>query len=328
MGNWHCVPSSCARVVYREYLPSMVRWRYPGEPWQEIEGDNYSTKIVEDLSGSKSYCLLVRHLTSTNPDSWGNESKVCGWYFNGIQSWRLVPRHIRVFYYPPDNKHYDFSYDSSTGFYGSDYFFEVVSQGQTILNFISRGDTSMWITGITANTPAQKTTACIFTVTKNGQTVHTETRAVCPEVEKLPCRLSNEFKERKIDKFAFTERIEVRNQSINSVFVGPTNLPFIDTKSLPVECLNIYNTYTLAPPELSEYVPLPGVINPYNFIQQICSAPGCPPPEYTVICDCDCEECPSGTCAVNCDGHICCYDTETGISVKSIAVENYCGGTP
>ena len=39
----------------------------------------------------------------------------------------------------------------------------------------------MWITGITANTPAQKTTACIFTVTKKwSKTVHTETRAVCP----------------------------------------------------------------------------------------------------------------------------------------------------
>ena len=41
MGNWHCIPSSCATVSYCEYLSPVVRWRYPGEEWQEIEGDDY-----------------------------------------------------------------------------------------------------------------------------------------------------------------------------------------------------------------------------------------------------------------------------------------------
>ena len=82
-----------------------------------------------------------------------------------------------------------------------------------------------------------------------------------------------------------------------------------------------------APPFLQETVPLPGAVNPYVFIAQISSAPNCPPPEYTVICDCAmCESCPDGTCPVECNGHICCYDTTTGVAVKEIPIDEYCGG--
>ncbi len=137
--------------------------------------------------------------------------------------------------------------------------------------------------------------------------------------------MSDEVKRFTIDKVPYTERIEVRDQSIDTVFVQPGNIPFIETTALPEECLNVYNTYTLAPPVLSEFVPIPGVINPYNFIRQICSAPGCPPPEYQVLCDsCDCENCPPGTRAVTCNGVVCCYGSD-GTSVKSIALADYCG---
>ena len=92
---------------------------------------------------------------------------------------------------------------------------------------------------------------------------------------------------------------------------------------MPKECLDIYITVTTVPTDLNDFIPTPGVINPYNFIAQICSVPGCPPPEYQVICNCDCESCPDGTCAVECDGQICCYDTD-GIAIKSIAIDDYC----
>lgn len=52
MGNFHCIPSSCARVVWREYLPPTIRWRYPGEDWQEIEGDDHS---IDDQSPQFDY---------------------------------------------------------------------------------------------------------------------------------------------------------------------------------------------------------------------------------------------------------------------------------
>lgn len=48
MGNFHCIPSSCAEVNYREYEASKIRWRYGNEPWQQIIGaDDYSTKIIK-----------------------------------------------------------------------------------------------------------------------------------------------------------------------------------------------------------------------------------------------------------------------------------------
>ncbi len=47
MGLFHCIESSCARVEYQEYLPPVVRWRYPGEEWQEIEADDYSIETIE-----------------------------------------------------------------------------------------------------------------------------------------------------------------------------------------------------------------------------------------------------------------------------------------
>ena len=55
MGNWHCIPSSCAEVVYQEYLPPVVRWRYPDEDWQEIKADNFT------LSQDKGKCPTKYH---------------------------------------------------------------------------------------------------------------------------------------------------------------------------------------------------------------------------------------------------------------------------
>jgi hypothetical protein len=167
---------------------------------------------------------------------------------------------------------------------------------------------------------------CTLKIYKNQQIVYEETRDICPEVEELPCRLSDEIKEIKIEKAAYLERIEVRNQTINVGYAQSPliEVPFLEIDSLPENCLNIYKTYTLAPPFLNDYVPLPGIFNPYEYIAQICSSPDCPPPEYQVICDCDCIECPQGTCAVECEGQICCYDPTTGKAIAQIPIEEYC----
>ncbi len=42
MSIFNCIPNGCGRVLWQEYLPSVVRWRYPDGEWNEIEGDNYS----------------------------------------------------------------------------------------------------------------------------------------------------------------------------------------------------------------------------------------------------------------------------------------------
>ncbi len=310
-GGWwyqdHC-------LLIKTYKSPLVRWQYPGEAWQEIEGDDYSTKTVEDLSGSKSYHLLIRQLKTTDHDSWDAERRAYPSFFNGIQSWRLVARHIRVDYYPPNNKHYDFFYDSSTGYYGSDYF--IVSQGQTSLKFIARGFTSLWITGISAVNAAQRVTACAFTVTKNGQTVYTETRAVCPEIEKLPCQAQP------------IEKLEFQTSPLG--YIATSNKSFSQdgqtTVDIPAGCVDVYNVIPSVPiggtiRDGSSGVPI------WSFKGQFCSSIGCPEPEILHLdglCD-PCQSCPSNTCAVECNGQICCYGTD-GKAVKTIALNNYCGG--
>jgi hypothetical protein len=67
MGNWHCVPSSCAEVVYQEYLPPVVRWRYPGENWQEIEADDYSLAQIQQPCPGQPHELNYGRQNVLNP---------------------------------------------------------------------------------------------------------------------------------------------------------------------------------------------------------------------------------------------------------------------
>ncbi|WP_157867321.1 hypothetical protein [Gloeothece citriformis] len=49
----------------------------------------------------------------------------------------------------------------------------------------------------------------------------------------------------------------------------------------------------------------------------------CPLPEFNVECI-PCKRCPEGSCAVTCEGTVCCYDESTGELVDSFSVEDYC----
>lgn len=322
MGNFHCIPSSCAKVVYREYLAPAIRWRYPGEDWNEIEADDYQ------LEQSKYQCPIFYNLRvqrlADNGQPIGNSYLTSPTVQGALGQMRLTDfgNFVRDLY-PND---FPFRYLRARG---RSFFRLEVKQGSSFVSLGLNNESSRGIDLIgfeTVGGQPDNCGDCTFTITSNGNTVYTETRSDCPEVEKLDCRLSDTPKIIAIDKLPYLQRIEVRNQLVNVIYVPPLNAPFLDINSLQHECLNIYNTITTAPPFLSDFVPLPGVINPYQFIAQICSADGCPPPEYQVICDCNCEECPDDTCAVNCDGHICCYDTTTGISIKQIAIADYCGG--
>ena len=55
MGFFHCIESGCARVEYQEYLPPVIRWRYPEEEWQEIEADDYTIETIETELDPNSY---------------------------------------------------------------------------------------------------------------------------------------------------------------------------------------------------------------------------------------------------------------------------------
>ncbi|MEO0835979.1 MAG: hypothetical protein AAFY16_08330 [Cyanobacteria bacterium J06642_3] len=362
MGNFHCIPSSCARVVWREYLPPVIRWRYPDEDWQEIEANNYEIKEYTErfnYTPRKAYrihCKMrVAHRVPPNEPPYDKHPTK---YYADQE---LELRTINAFNAPITNYQPNFdlgslrldvTYTGSKGGNSKGDFctpvtgifaiYHIGSDGRNSAPQISgkhiNAATVNWNVGLYDWRLVEATeyspkpcleiveVGCHFSIYKNDIRVYHRVDKNCPEVEQLPCRLSEFSKEIEIKKEAYFQRIEVRDQSIDVVYLSPLEAPFIDVNPLPNECLNIYNTYTLAPPILSNFVPLPGVINPYIFIKQICSADGCPPPEYEVICDCDCQDCPDGTCATRCADHICCYDTSTGQAVLEIPLDKYCGG--
>lgn len=305
MGNFHCIPSNCGTVTYREYLPPVVRWRYPGEEWQEIQGDDYTVE--------QKYPDNTKFVVDFSVDYYGY-----GNYINSFSNRRipyLFPgKIIDIYGYEYDGNYYTHVVikwiENNTGL------------EKIYRYFVNTSPNSKYIVTDWIATPDRPPTNCEFKIFNQEELVYIETRNTCPEVEKLPCRLSDVTKQIKIEKIPYLERIEVRSEGIDYISLLP---PILQGYDIPDECLNIYLTYTLAPPIISEYKPIPGVTNPYQFIQQICSVPGCPPPKYEVICDCnDCESCPENTCVVECEGNICCYDKVTGKSIKSIPIDNYC----
>jgi len=357
MGNWHCISSSCATVHYREYQGAKIRWRYGSEPWREINGDDYTFTDYPQFpqTAPKAYRIWAKGKVLTRvpppPDtvppqpirySSGQEilCTVNTWFQSPIWSVKPVVNSAGSWLWEVTH----------TPVVGGNQF-----QGncvkQTISFNVGTPRSNGGLEGVEANTnvnaPAvasfydwylvedtqvvlrncvnQQNFTCTFKVFKNGQIVYQETRNVCPEVQKIPCQLSAVNKQIEIKKLPYLERVEIRDQSINTVFVSPIQAPLLDTKPLPQNCYNVYKTDILAPPLLSNFVPLPGVVNPYEYITQICSAVGCPPPEYQVICDCQCQTCPSDTCPIECGNYICCYN-DYGVSVAQIPLVDYCGG--
>ncbi len=116
----------------------------------------------------------------------------------------------------------------------------------------------------------------------------------------------------KVEKFPYFERLEIVPFAYEKFGFN------LVQKSIPNECLNIYvNDVTGAVTVPNIPYPANPFYDSWQFITQICSLPGEPPPEYRVICNCDEEKCPPGTCEVDCGNSICC-DGSDGIAVKEI----------
>lgn len=306
MGSFHCIPEGCGRVIYQKYLPPVIRWRYPGEDWIEFIGHNYSYTFTED-------CPVDYYLV----EFWYD-------YYESGDLWQ-TNRYFRfpnLFY----GKIINVQGNAFSGVYYTHVAVHYIDENgnqQIKRDFINTSPTSNYVvTDWKLVKPPDVECDCIFKVYQDGEIVHQSTRDVCPEVEQLPCRLDDVIKEIKIEKIPYLQRIEVRNQGIDYL---PLPTPLLRPYPLPEECLNIYKTLVTAPPFLQDGVVLPDAFNIYQFVKQICSASGCPPPKYQVLCDCDCEKYPNGTCPVPCGNHICCYDTSTGKAVKEIPIDKYCG---
>lgn len=339
MGNFHCIPSGCAKVVYREYLQPKIRWRYPDEDWQEITGDDYTLDQKFNLCDDGRYNVRGTYICKANSESLCNKRlpfvNAPRNYVNGRISHfsRDIYNNLIIvsYYRNPANQRL---FEDRTVCINPDRGLSVVPTesactGRNELN-ASNDFSTYEITSVQEISGRSDCSECTFTITQNSQVVHTETREVCPEVEKINCSLSDEYKEIKIKKFPWLSSIAVNNygREFYELDIQKTPYPVPILFEIPNECLNIYRMEIFDPLTSGYDSNSPNEPVFGDYIAQICSASGCSPPEYQVICDCDsCENCPPNTCAVNCHGQICCYDTATGKAVKQIALSNYCGGT-
>lgn len=341
MGNWHCVPSSCAEVVYQEYLPPKIRWRYPGEKWQEIVADDFSVKREEGKCENTDYLFYGTFTHQSNHRGYKCGQKV---------SWRnAYPVRVTgsIVDVTVSGAIVSYTYKDRNG---------ILREGGGTQTFINRGlhlppsqvvdniffaeSCKSWslftgnnfvVEGIyRVDQQVDDCGNCIFKAFKNNAIVHQETRGVCPEVEKIPCSLSTVDKQIEIKKLPFLERIEVVNYAYDvrmGLLIDSNNYGFLLAKGkIPSECLNIYrnNVTSIIPNDFFSITNTPE--NGFTVIAQICSAVGCPPPQYQVLCDsCGCESCPGDTCPIECGNYICCYN-DYGISIKEIPLSNYCGG--
>lgn len=354
MGNFHCIPSDCATVYYREYLPPVVRWRYPGEEWNEKIALDFTIEDESkkyDLDPTKKYKITGKAIVSERvPPASSNlpakyvagqeiEVFLSGSYTAPIYKFEpvVVDKNINVnltnIYQSGGNLKAKYCYKET-----KQWILKTKTDDGTAPRIKAIGgsysepaiDLNIGVYDLTFTEDGEALpclnelkNGCEFTVFLDEQIVHQETRNVCPEVEQLGCQLDQQQKAVKIDKIPYLERVEVVPWAYRNLGYA------VYQANIPDECLNIYNntTVTIIPQFQGFPTPTNTVEAAYGFITQICSSPGCPPPEYTVVCDCnDCEECPSDTCPVTCDGHVCCYNTITGKSVKQIPVANYCRG--
>jgi hypothetical protein len=332
MGNWHCVSSSCAEVVYRQYEPPKVRFMYPNEPWQEIIGDDYS---VGYEPGKCNTSYLVKGVSANNGVNYCQTPVLSNpWQINinGILN-GLFDKFVRV-----DDRYSCPNYTSIVG---------KVNFRQAYLSYQGANSNQIQISIMHFYEPhvlgkvcqiteikrvdglPDRCGNCIFKVFFKGKEVYTEARPVCPQVQKIPCKVSDTQKVIRINKLPYLDRIEVIPWAYDvrwGLITDSNKYGFLLVKGkIPDECLNIYSnsSTSLIPTNFGTITNTPE--NGFNLIAQICSAPGCPPPEYTVICDCDCQSCPDGTCPIECGDHICCYN-DYGVSVQSIPASDYCGG--
>ena len=166
------------------------------------------------------------------------------------------------------------------------------------------------------------TPLCQFTVKEtfpNGTEFirYQETREeICPEVWQYPCNSGEiqtyNFNLELLEALFITTSSEfaLQNGTLNEGFDISEIINFLAGN--PDNCLLIWKI------ERSF-----GAFFSIQQIAQICSPAGCPPPEYSYEClDC-CRNCPPNTCAIECDGHICCYESNS-IAVESIPIGEYC----
>ena len=145
---------------------------------------------------------------------------------------------------------------------------------------------------------------------------HQETRDVCPEVQQFGCETGQaqtiNLKLDTLEPLLITTSSEfaLQNGTLDEGFDISEIINFLAGN--PDNCLLIWKIDRSL-----------GIYFSIEQIAQICSPAGCPPPEYNYECKNCCRSCPPNTCAIECEGHVCCYESD-GIAVESIPIGEYC----
>jgi hypothetical protein len=326
MGSFYCIPSGCARIFLRQYRAGRLEYQYPGESVQTITPAyggqlGYTFELIPAQVWQCPVRYRVTWQTYSFPSSancndptlinysyiaWGPIYNVflavpfgnCG---GSKQLW-LASHGLAPLPGSPRSPTPINELIASNTVYGR--FKDVL--GLTAIRVDGQPDN--------CGTPAQ----CIFRVFENGTILRfSRTALTCPTVQQFPCFLDEQTKSIIVSKFPYLERVEVVDYGYEQFGLN------LFRSDIPDNCLNVYlnGVTALIPPPV---LPVPYVAGNYRFIGQICSDEGCPPPNYQVICDCDCKDCPPNTCAVFCGDVVCCYDSE-GKAVETIPINEYCG---
>lgn len=294
-----CKEDGEARVIYQEYLSPSIRYQYPNENWQYIDGDNYS--IEREVAQCSVPYRLVTRFRSSASSSWREYRGSSLDYLPPFTNLRFVVDRSNATPYAEGFPTLSVYRPGGTAGYQWNnllLFTCTDRQGKRVNKSTLAGNgglqyqtqTMEFVRFERQDGLPDDCGDCTFTVYKNSEIVHTQKRKVCPTVEKLPSRLDEVYKEIKISKQAYSEVVNVNQNSI------------------PDHCLNVYLDRD----------------NSSEFIAQICSGHNCLPPKYEVICNNNnCESCPENTCSIKCGSKICCYRSD-GTSVKSIDISNYC----
>jgi len=328
---FNCTSNTCARVVYQKYEPPGIRYRYPGEEWVEVDGDDW--RIEEALTGRGK---LIFEILQVN---WRKRNNTAPREVTSTQETtleipilRVSEIYLPVLTYLDSSNTYDVENYSLSGRLG-------------VLRTDSRNPTPDWgnthtpriqgnygyVVGTDRNhrLEIEESRTCKLIILKKSVEVLEIIGDECPEVELIEdCELSDEYEEIRTNKIARWQTLKVVD-NVSDLFLTELleNIFFGD---IPPNCRDVW----LAPILDLDFSSLIGDDEQfrfrdelYQYVGQICSADGCPPPEFTIYCDCECESCPDGTCAVICDDHVCCNDPDTGVNITSIPLDNYCGET-
>lgn len=317
MSTFNCISNGCARVVWRPYQKG-IRYRYSGEEWITINGDNYE---IEKLECDFKVSFAIKNYFDGSTRSLVTiEDKIDAVELNNPDEPYVKLEKGNSTNDPDAANSFRVEFVNSEGYIISRRYDTLLARsiGNPIYEPTFYDNISLSTIEVVLSNSCDR---CNFKVFKNNELIYEENRKDCPEIDSSNCKLSDTYEEIKIEKTPFLSAIDVLEFGHSGEKIKGIPFPIAVPFAIPDHCLNIYRFEIFDP--LPDGEPGSGEPALGDFITQICSDAGCPRPEFEVICDCDKRSCPDGTCDEVCGTSVCCYNPNTGIVVEEIPISEY-----